>query len=127
MPKFNIYRFYNKHFLVLVGNGALSFVGFATAFLLFHSLSLVDIGIWFFVQGLVSIFESGRIGFLSTATVKFYAGANPERANTVLGSVWYLAILSTAVVLIVNALALPFLPYTHNPEIIASIQWVGIN
>lgn len=116
----------NKHILVLTGNGMLSLVGFAISALLFHSMSRTNVGIWFFVQSIIALFEAIRYGFLSTATVKFYAGVAPERARTVLGSVWYLAFLLTGSIVLINACAFFFLPYIHNEELIACIKWSGI-
>lgn len=117
---------HNKHFLVLLGNGFFQAIGFATSFILFHYLSPDKAGMWFVVQSFVALCEAARYGFLATATVKFYAGAEPERGKTVLGSVWFLAIALTAIVLLVNAAAWVYIPYTSNYEIILSIKWVGI-
>ncbi len=126
MSLLNFFRFDNKHFLVLLGNGMLSLVGFALAALLFHSLPMADVGIWFFVQSIIAFCEAGRYGFLSTATVKFYAGTDPERARTVLGSVWFLAILLTGIVVAVNLSLMAFIPHEHNDELALCIRWVGI-
>src|SRR3954468_18316361 len=93
----------NKHFLVLVNNGFVSAFGLATTFVLFHSLSIEGAGLYFFIQSFVALCEAARNGFLQTGTVKFYAGADPARAKTVLGSAWLLAIMLTVVVLLVNA------------------------
>ncbi len=124
--KFKLSRYYNKHFLVLFGNGIQMVVGFATSFILFHYLSMAAAGMWYFVQSFVALCESGRYGFLATATVKFYAGTEPKRAATVLGSVWFLAIALTVLILFLNAIGLLFLPYTNNTELILCIKWIGI-
>lgn len=126
MGNFNLSRLYNKHFLVLLGNGFISVVGVATSFILFHYLSPEHAGMWFLVQSFVALCEAARYGFLATATVKFYAGTEPERARTVLGSVWFLAIALTVVILAINGCAWFYLPYTNNYETILCIKWVGI-
>ncbi len=119
-------RYYNKHMLVLSGNGVQMVVGFATSFVLFHYLSMEAAGMWYFIQTFVAICESARYGFFATATVKFYAGTEHERARTVLGSVWFLALAMTAIILGLNALGTLYLPYTTNVELILCIKWVGI-
>src|SRR4051812_25211489 len=122
----NLSGFNNKHFLVLMGNAFTITIGFTTSFLLFHFLSMEAVGIWFFVQSLVTLCEAARYGLLATATVSFYAGTPPERAANVLGSVWFLALSLSGIILAINGGALLLLPYTHNQEAILCIKWVGI-
>jgi O-antigen/teichoic acid export membrane protein len=125
MGKLKLSAFKNKFFLVLFNNGFISIVGILTSSLLFHVLSVDEAGIWFFVQMFVAFCEAARWGFLSTATVTFYAGAEPKRAATVLGSVWFLALVLTAIILSLNAGAY-FLIHTDDLETRLCIQWVGI-
>jgi O-antigen/teichoic acid export membrane protein len=122
----NVPMLNNKHFLVLLGNALLVTVSFTTSFLLFHFLSMDAVGMWFFVISLVTLCESARNGFLGTATVTFYAGTAPERAAAVMGSVWYLALALSAVILAINIIAWLFLQHAHNIEIALCIKWVGI-
>ncbi len=126
MTKLNLSRFRNKHFLVLAGNGFNSIIGILTSFILFHYLPMEDAGMWWFVQTFVALCEASRYGFLATATVKFYAGTDEKRGATVLGSVWYIAVILTLIVLVVNAGALPFLHYTTDRETILCIKWIGV-
>jgi O-antigen/teichoic acid export membrane protein len=123
---FKLARLKNKHFLVLAGNGFVSAVGFATSFILFHFLSAENAGIWFVVQSFVALCEAARYGFLATATVKFYAGTDPERGRTVLGSVWFLALALTGCILLIDAVAWQFLPHITNYQARLCIIWVGI-
>jgi O-antigen/teichoic acid export membrane protein len=122
----NLSRFNNKHFLVLMGNGLTVAIGFATSFLLFHFLSMEAVGMWFFIQSLVALCEAARYGFLATATVTFYAGTTLERGATVLGSVWFLALGLSFIILSLNTAALFFWGNSHNVEIVLCIKWVGI-
>lgn len=126
MTALNLSRLKNKHILVLMGNGFFSAAGFITTFLLFHYLSPHNAGTWFVVQTFVALCEAARYGLLATATVKFYAGAEEDRAKTVLGSVWYLAILLTVIILLLDSAAWLSLPYIHNYEATLCIKWVGI-
>src|SRR5262245_57680539 len=117
----------NKHFLVLISNACIIAVGFATSYLLFHFLSIEEVGRWFFIQSFVAFLESTRSGFLATAVVAFYAGTTPERAKTVLGSVWFLALALSAIILLLNGCAaILLLPNTNNLELILCIKWVGL-
>ena len=116
----------NKHFLALLGNGVLAVFGIAIMSLLSHALSITDVGKWFFFLTLIGLCESIRNGFLGTATVKFYAGTEKERATTVLGSVWALALGLTAIVMLLNLAAVLLLPYTNNDEVILTIKWLGL-
>jgi O-antigen/teichoic acid export membrane protein len=124
--QFKLSRFYNKHMLVLFGNGVQMVVGFATSFVLFHYLSVEAAGMWYFIQTFVALCESARYGFFATATVKFYAGTETERARTVLGSVWFLALIMTLIILSLNAIGLLYLPHTNDIEMILCIKWIGI-
>ncbi len=90
-------------------------------------MPIAHAGIWFLIQSFVSICEYGRGGLLSTATIKFYAGTTPDRAANVLGSVWFVAIVYSLIILSLNGLALFYLPYTNNYEVILAIKWVGLN
>lgn len=112
---------------MLTGNGMLAAIALAISYILFHSpLSQDDVGTWFFVQSIISFCEMGRAGFLSTATVKFYAGASPERAKTVLGSVWFIAIVITIIILSINACCYAAAPFVNNREYSLCVEWVGI-
>ncbi len=112
---------------MLLGNGSTSVIGFGMAYIIFHNLSVAQAGIWYLLQSFVGLCEAGRYGLLATATVKFYAGTEKERAATVLGSVWYLALALSGVVLVINAIGLLYLPFTNNIEVILCIKWIGLN
>lgn len=112
---------------MLLGNSSTSIIGFVMTYVLFHcDMTTAEVGIWFVMQSFVGLCEAGRYGFLSTATVKFYAGTDKERGATVLGSIWFLAIALSALVLAINALGLFYLPYASR-EAQLCITWVGVN
>jgi O-antigen/teichoic acid export membrane protein len=117
---------HNKHFLVLMGNTMTIIMGFATSFLLFHFLSVKEVGIWFFVLSLVALCEAARNGFLATATVTFYAGTDKERGAKVLGSVWVLVLALSGVIMTLNAVGVALLPYMHSEVARLCVKWVGI-
>ncbi len=120
-------NFFNKHFVVLMGNGVTSIIGLAMMYIILHNLSVEHAGLWFLLQSFVGFCEAGRYGLLATATVKFYAGTTGDRSATVLGSVWFLALALSALILLIDALAFLYLPFTNNYEVILCVKWIGIN
>ena len=103
MQLIKLSNFKNKHLLALVGNLVISGFSVLTIALLYRVLTKSDVGTWFFFLTFLGLAESIRTGFLSTATVKFYAGTTAERGKVVLGSVWYLALLLTVSICLFNA------------------------
>jgi len=97
-----IKKLQNIHFLSLMGTGGMSVLTFVFTAILYRSLSITDIGIWFFFQSMLSFLDTFRQGFLSTAFVKFYSGSTRERGEEVVGSTWYIAIITTVILLLLN-------------------------
>ncbi len=116
----------DKNFLALAGNLVISGFGFLIYGVLCRVLTKEELGIWFFFLAVYSLADAVRNGLLTTATVKFYAGALPERAANVLGSVWFLAIALTGILMLVDFGATYFIPSIDNAEIVMVIQWFGI-
>jgi O-antigen/teichoic acid export membrane protein len=116
----------NRHFLSLFGNGAMAVLGMVLAGILFRFMPSDDLGYWFFFQSVFVLLDTFRSGCLQVALIKFYTGAEKEKAEAVLGSVWYLGIAITAVMAVLNLLAIPFLQFIDNPGIEITIQWFGI-
>lgn len=115
----------NKHFLSLAGNGAMSVLAMITVAVLYRALTVEEIGYWVFFQTVAILLDTFRTGFLQVALVKFYTGTQQDRAKEVLGSVWFLAIVITAVLGIINLLFVPLKTYFDNPAILVIIQWFG--
>ena len=116
----------NKHFLSLAGNGIMSVFGLVTISLLYHSLSVWEIGIWVFFQSTILLIETFRSGFITTAFIKFYAGAEPKRADEIMGSVWYIGLVITAIFVVLNIPGFFLLPYITNPGLQLFIKWFSI-
>lgn len=122
----NLSKFRNKHFLALVGNLIISGFSVITISLLYRILTKSDAGTWFFFLTVVGLADAIRNGFLTTATVKFYAGTDKQRGAAVLGSVWFLAIGLTAIVAIINIILFAGMTFISKPELIETVQWFGI-
>ncbi|MET0391844.1 MAG: oligosaccharide flippase family protein [Chitinophagaceae bacterium] len=116
----------NKHFLSLMGNGIMSVFGLVTISLLYHSLSVTEIGIWVFFQSTILLIETFRSGFITTAFIKFYAGTEPERAREIMGSTWYIALAITVIFILLNIPGFFLLPYITNPGLQLFIKWFSI-
>lgn len=126
MPSFNLAQLKNKHFLSLVGNVVMALFGLVLFGLLYKAFSKDDMGAWIYFMTTQGLLDAVRNGFLGTATIKFYAGAEKGRASDVLGAIWYLAIAVTGLMCAANIGALAFLPFLSDVPTIITIKWVGI-
>jgi len=116
----------NKHFLSFTGNILMSILAMITIAILFRSMAKEDIGYWFFFQTLFVLLDTFRTGFLQIALITFYTGAEEKRAKEVIGSIWFLAICITAILVIANLVILPFFKFFNNPAILVTIKWFGL-
>ncbi len=126
MASFKIADLNNKHFLALAGNAVIAVLGVVLVALPTHTLSKADVGTWFFFLMVVALGDAVRNGFLFTGTVKFYAGTTPERSREVLGSVWFLIMVLTGSLALIDAAFMPFIHAIPNRELVVSIRWFGI-
>lgn len=117
----------NKHFLSLAGNGVMSVLAMLTVAILYRALTIEEIGYWVFFQTVAVLLDTFRTGFLQIALVKFYTGTTKERSREVIGSVWYLAILITGALGLINLAFVPFMHFFDNPAILVIIQWFGLS
>lgn len=97
-----------------------------TVALLLRFMPLNDVGYWFFFQTIFSLIDSCRTGFLQTAMIKFYSGVEKKRADIVLGSMWYLSIIVTAIMILADLLTISSLQFIHNSGISIVIKWFSI-
>ncbi len=116
----------NKHFLSLAGNGIMSVLGMATIALLYRALSAEDTGKWVFFLSMLLLVDTFRSGFITTAFIKFYAGADEKRTAEIAGATWYVAGAITAVLLLLNLIALLFADRIANESVMLFLKWFGI-
>jgi O-antigen/teichoic acid export membrane protein len=116
----------NKHFLSLVGNGSMSVLAMVTIGILLRNMTPTDVGLWFFFQSIFSLIDTLRVGFLQTAMIKFYPGTEGEKADAILGSVWFLSLLITGILIGLNLLAAIAIPFLDNFGMVTVIKWFGI-
>ncbi len=116
----------NKHVLSLAGNGIMSIMGMATIALLYHALPLAQIGAWVFFQSTFILADTVRSGFLTTAFIKFYAGAMPQRSTEVAGSSWFIAVCITGVLMLLNIPALLLVQHLNDDGLVLFCRWFGV-
>ena len=116
----------NKHFLALAGNIVMSGIGILTFGLILRNLSIADAGIWMMFLTATGLAEMLRTGLLQTTTIKFYTGADTVKANNVLGSVWYLALIITALFLLLNLLVFIIVHFLNINHEVVTLQWTVI-
>jgi O-antigen/teichoic acid export membrane protein len=113
----------NKHTLSLASNAIMPVVGMVTVAMLAHSLK-AELGNYVLFLMTFTLANFFRSGFLQTATIKFYSGASKERATTVVGSSWAVAILLT-VILDTLSIAVHFI-FKGDPSVQIISKWFGI-
>ncbi|TAE16031.1 MAG: lipopolysaccharide biosynthesis protein [Bacteroidetes bacterium] len=113
----------NKHFLSLAGNGIMAILSVVTVAILYRNLTPNDIGSWVVFQTAYVLVDTFRTGFLQTALINFYAGAQEARAKEVVGSTWYLGIVITGISLVVSVPGWLLLPYITNEGLYVTVQW----
>lgn len=116
----------NKHFLSLAGNVIMSGVGMVTFAVLYHSLTPAEMGLWVAFQSALLLVDTFRSGFITTAFIKFYAGAEKQRADEIVGSTWFIGSAITGIFLLINAVAFLFLSQVKDPSYRIFIEWFGI-
>jgi len=116
----------NKHFLSLAGNGIMSVLGMITVALLYHSLSVAEIGVWVFFQSTLLLVDTFRSGFLTTAFIKFYAGSTVARSAEVAGSTWFVAGIITGILLLLNIPVWLYVKGIENEGLSMFCKWFGI-
>lgn len=118
--------FKNKYLLSLAGNGIMAVVGLLTSIILRRVFTLEEMGIWLLFFSMVLLADTFRTGFLTTAFVKFFSGAEEQRADEIAGSAWYLGALITLFFLLVNIPAFLISTYVENEGIALFLKWFGI-
>jgi O-antigen/teichoic acid export membrane protein len=116
----------NKYFLSLAGNATMSLFGLVIAAVLYRALPVAELGVWVFFQSTLLLVDTFRAGFITTAFIKFHAGAPQQRADAILGATWYIALCITGGFIVLN------IPFFFIPDLIRNegllffSKWFGI-
>lgn len=116
----------NKYVLSLSGNVIMSGLGMLNMALYYRGLSISDAGVWVYFIAILTLIDSIRSGFITTAFIKFYAGSTTERANDVAGSTWFVGGCITGLLVLIN---IPFLFFQHlidNPGYVLLIRLFSV-
>lgn len=110
----------------LAGNGSMALLSVITYSVLYRLLPENDMGNWIFFQTVFALLDAIRTGFLQTAFIKFYSGADEERKAAVAGSTWYIAFIITLILAIPDVPALFTLNNINDKGVLFFLQWYGI-
>lgn len=110
----------------MAGNGIMSVLGMLNMIILYRALPVAGIGMWVFFLSILLLVDTFRSGFLTTAFIKFYAGANAARKREVVGSAWFIGGVITGVLVLINVPAYFFSSWFENPSVVLFIEWFGI-
>jgi O-antigen/teichoic acid export membrane protein len=116
----------NKYFLSLAGNATMSVFGLVIAAVLYRALPKAELGVWVFFQSTLLLIDTFRAGFITTAFIKFHAGAEKQRADEILGSTWYIALCITGGFILLNIPAFLLVSYVSNEGLLFFLKWFGI-
>ena len=97
-----------------------------TVAILYRNLPVNEMGAWVFFQTVFVLLDTFRTGFLQVALIKIYSDTEAPRSTEVLGSVWYLALMITGILLLATAAVFPFLHVIQNNSVTIVVQWFGI-
>jgi len=127
LPKF-FKKFNNKHFFSLAGNVIMSGLSIVIVGILYRFLpNKAEMGNWVFFQYMFALVEMFRTGFLTNATIKFYAGSDKDRSAEVIGSSWVLATGITFGLMLLNVPALLLLKVVKIEGLSFFLKWFGIS
>eukprot|EP01133_Synstelium_polycarpum_P022726 gene22726-27261_t len=115
----------NKYILSLLGNGVMSVVGMLISIILRRVFSLDDMGVWLLFFSITLLIDTFRTGFLTTAFIKFYAGAEEAKGKEIVGSTWHLAILITLALILINIPAYFISFHVENKGVSLFLKWFG--
>jgi len=104
----------------------MSGVGMLIFAILYHALTPTEMGVWIFFQTILLILDTVRSGFLTTAFIKFYAGAEKQRADEIMGATWFIGIAITGVFVVINAFCFLLLPFVQDAAVLVLIKWFGV-
>ncbi len=90
--------FRNNNFLSLAGNISVAVFGFLSFILLVRCLQPSIFGQWVIYITAGNFVEMLRFGITRTAIIRFLSGAEGEQRNKLMGSNWYIGLVTTLIV-----------------------------
>ncbi|MEO6978464.1 MAG: oligosaccharide flippase family protein [Mucilaginibacter sp.] len=114
----------NKHTLSLASNAVMPVVGMVTVGLLARYMTKPDFSHWIIFLTTFTLANLFRSGFLQTSLVKFYSGADEDKAKEVAGSTWYIAFILTCILGIISFIV--FIFYHGHATTELTIKWFAV-
>ncbi len=114
----------NKHTLSLASNAVMPVVGMVTVGLLARYMTKPDFSHWIIFLTTFTLANLFRSGFLQTSLVKFYSGADEDKAREIAGSTWYIAFILTSILGLISLFALLFYHGQVTTEL--TIKWFAV-
>ncbi|GAA3987746.1 lipopolysaccharide biosynthesis protein [Mucilaginibacter dorajii] len=119
----------NKHTLSLASNAIMPVLGMAILSLMGRFIETpAQFGDYIFFLIIFTLADTFRTGFLQTSLIKFYAGADKERAANIAGSAWYLGIIIALVFGVGNLLVYFFYLFFvgGNLDMFIILKWFSV-
>jgi len=116
----------NPQVLALAGNLTVSVMSIVSVSLLFRALPVRETGVWVLFISAVNLADSFRAGFLTTTFIRGRSGALPARAAEVTGSAWFVALVITGVLVLLNLGAWLVLGPGAEGAIVLLLHWFGV-
>lgn len=104
----------------------MSGLGMVIMAVIYRSLPVNDAGIWVIFQTTLLTVDNFRSGFITTAFIKFYAGATPQRAAEIAGSAWFIGGCITGLLCMISIIAFSFIHYIHDEGYLLFFRWSGV-
>ena len=104
----------------------MSGLGLITMTLIYRSLSKSDAGTWVFFQSILLLIDTFRSGFLTTAFIKFFAGASAERQKEVAGSSWYLGGIITGTLMLISFTSFFYSKFIPDEGLVLFFKYSGL-
>ncbi len=116
----------NKHFFRWPVTAIMSVLGMLNMIILYRALPVRVSGCGVFFLSILLLVDTFRSGFLTTAFIKFYAGAGATRKREVVGSAWFIGGAITGILALINIPAFLFSSWIQNPSVVLFVEWFGI-
>jgi len=118
--------FKNIHFQSLIGSVTMSLLNMLMIAILYHTLSMIEMGVYVFLMTLIALIDTIKAGFLNIPFVTFYSGTDEDNAIDVAGSSWCLALFISGALLLINIGTWFISFYFTNAGLVLFLRYFGI-
>ncbi|TWR31039.1 oligosaccharide flippase family protein [Mucilaginibacter pallidiroseus] len=115
----------NKHTINLASSAAMPVIGMLVLALMGRYLNQADFGRYVFFLQTFLMADIFRTGFLQTSLVKYYSGADADRALNIAGSAWYVGFMLSVGLALIDLVIYLFVRGSGT-ELELTVKWFGI-